>query len=302
MEREMKEIYQEAHGKVNLGLEILGRRANGYHDVDMILQSVQLKDIVHIKESDTLGISLSTNHPLMPIDERNIAYKAAQLILDEYQLDKKVHIHIEKHIPMEAGMAGGSADAAAVLRGINELYHLNLDLPILAKLGLKLGADVPFCVYEGCARARGIGEELSFIPSLKALPMLIIKPKVGMSTKDVYQSLSLDFQHPISIESIEKSLWNQDISTLAYHLENRLEDVVFKMYPHLQGYKEYLKEQGAIASVMSGSGSTIFGIFEKEETIDHIQEMLSQDEAIESMYLTYSYPKDERIKSWKKSY
>lgn len=268
----METVTLKARAKINLTLDVTGKRPDGYHDVDMIMQQIDLYDVVTVSKSHatvpsegTVGnflIELTTNTRWLPIDGSNIAYKAAFLLNQTYNLSGGVRIHIEKNIPVAAGLAGGSTDAAAVIKAMNILYDLNLSLETMMELGLKLGADVPFCLLGGAARARGIGEDLEPVQGLQNIWVVLSKPTVGVSTKDVYGNLNLSTLkcHPDTNGMIE-ALEVQSFTKISDQLCNVLEEVTIPRYPIVREVKTHMKEYGAKKPLMSGSGPTVFALF-----------------------------------------
>ena len=257
-----QELVFKAYGKINLGLDVVRRLENGYHEVRMIMQSVKLADIVTIKRISEDKIVVRTDQENLPCDERNLAYKAAKLMKEKYSVQDGVEIFLEKHIPMAAGMAGGSADCAAVLKGMNELFGLGLTLEDMQKTGVKLGADVPYCLMGGCALSEGIGEVLTALKTPPACTVLLAKPDIDVSTKYVYEHLKLDTleRHP-DIDGMMQDIEEGNLEKLCGKLENVLESVTGKAYPVIGEIEKIMKDAGAPAAVMSGSGPTVFGIF-----------------------------------------
>lgn len=264
----MEQIHLKAYGKINIGLDVTGRREDGYHLVRMIMQTVDLYDAVSLKKQDA-GISVKTNNPSIPNDEQNLAYKAAGLLLETFDLKEGVQIDIEKRIPVAAGMAGGSADAAAVLKGMNELFSLGLSPETMDELAVRLGADVPFCLRKGTYLAEGIGEELTRLPDLPSCFCLLVNPGFGISTKAVYQKIDeiRPLVHPPIDRTIE-GLGRKSIEDVALSMGNILELAVIPQYPEIREIKETMMKNGALGAMMSGSGPTVFGLFRKEEYLD----------------------------------
>ena len=262
----MDEITLNAFAKINLSLDVLRRREDGYHDVKMVMQNVRMYDRVFMEKKRTEGISLTANLSFLPLDDKNLMVRAARLMFDEFKLPGGLSMSLEKRIPVAAGMAGGSSDASSVLYGINRLYDLNLSLQELQKLGLKLGADVPFCLMRHTALAEGIGEILSPLPFCPECSVVLAKPPVSLSTKTVYENLHIDENtvHPNTDAMIE-ALKNQDLKGVAENLGNVLEDVSLKLVPEIGQIKEFMKENGALNALMSGSGPTVFGLFDSEK-------------------------------------
>lgn len=260
----MDEIRLKALAKINLGLDVTGCREDGYHLVRMIMQTIHLFDSVQMEKISEPEIRLTTNIRFLPTDEHNIAYKAARLLMEEFQLTQGIHIDIKKCIPVSAGMAGGSTDAAAVLYGMNQMYELKLSHKQLAKRALTLGADVPYCLMRGTALAEGIGEQLTRLPAIPRCPVIIAKPGISVSTKWVYEKLSLDgqTQHP-DIDQLITDIRQQNLKEMASHMGNILEEVTIKEYPVIAQIKENLMKHGALNAMMSGSGPTVFALFEE---------------------------------------
>lgn len=272
--------------KINLGLDVLGRRENGYHDVRMVMQTIYLYDNVTLQKKETPGIDLKTNLFYLPVDEKNIAYKAAKMLMDEFQIEGGISITLDKHIPVAAGMAGGSSNAATVLVGMNRLFHLGLTEEELMERGVKLGADVPYCVMRGTALAEGIGEELTQLPPLPRCYVLIAKPAISVSTKVVYEKLDAHEieDHP-DIDGILEGLEAEDIEKIAVSMGNVLERVTIEDYPIIEEIKETMKEEGALNAMMSGSGPTVFGIFNDRKLGRQAQRRIRQKGLTKQVYL-----------------
>ena len=272
--------------KINLGLDVLGRRENGYHDVRMVMQTIYLYDNVTLQKKETPGIDLKTNLFYLPVDEKNIAYKAAKMLMDEFQIEGGISITLDKHIPVAAGMAGGSSNAATVLVGMNRLFHLGLTEEELMERGVKLGADVPYCVMRGTALAEGIGEELTQLPPLPKCYVLIAKPAISVSTKVVYEKLDAHEieDHP-DIDGILEGLEAEDIEKIAVSMGNVLERVTIEDYPIIEEIKENMKEEGALNAMMSGSGPTVFGIFNDRKLGRQAQRRIRQKGLTKQVYL-----------------
>ncbi|WP_430884161.1 4-(cytidine 5'-diphospho)-2-C-methyl-D-erythritol kinase [Fusibacter sp. JL216-2] len=261
----METVSLRAYAKINLTLDVTGKRENGYHDVRMVMQQIDLHDTVILTKLES-GIELETNSAFLPTDESNIAWKAAQAVSEHVGRNLGVKIYIDKKIPVAAGLAGGSTDAAAVIRGLNKLYHLGLSLETMMKIGVTIGADVPFCIMGGTAIAEGIGEELTKIEPEKSLWMVLSKPGVGVSTKRIYTAL--DYKkinnHP-ETESMIEAVKCGDIGEISLLLGNVLEPVTLSLYPSVGSLKSKMKEYGACGSLMSGSGPSVFGLFKSYE-------------------------------------
>lgn len=261
----MDKIQLKALAKINLGLDVLRRREDGYHEVKMIMQTIGLHDDLEIRKTKTPGIQVKTNLYYLPTNENNLVYKAAKLLMDEFQIQDGVSIQLKKRIPVAAGMAGGSSDGAAVLWGINQMYGLGLSMQALMERGVRLGADVPYCIQRGTALAEGIGEKLSVLPPMPKCTILIAKPGISVSTKFVYENLHANDlkpeQHP-DVDSMIEAMRQKDLGLLCSRMGNVLETVTIPAYPVINEIKRTMMDNGAIGSMMSGSGPTVFGIFD----------------------------------------
>ena len=261
----MDKIQLKALAKINLGLDVLRRREDGYHEVKMIMQTIGLHDDLEIRKTKTSGIQVKTNLYYLPTNENNLVYKAAKLLMDEFQIQDGVSIQLKKRIPVAAGMAGGSSDGAAVLWGINQMYGLGLSMQALMERGVRLGADVPYCIQRGTALAEGIGEKLSVLPPMPKCTILIAKPGISVSTKFVYENLHANDlkpeQHP-DVDSMIEAMRQKDLGLLCSRMGNVLETVTIPAYPVINEIKRTMIDNGAIGSMMSGSGPTVFGIFD----------------------------------------
>lgn len=263
----MKSIELKSRAKINLSIDVLGKREDGYHLVEMIMQTIDLYDIIKITENDIDEININSNSLDIPLNKNNIVYKAAELLKDRFNIKSGLDIFIQKNIPVAAGMAGGSCNAAAVLVGLNKLWNLNLSEKQLQEIGLTLGADVPFCISGKTALAQGIGEELTYIKGLpKDVSILICKPNLFVSTKDVYQGLDLDnIKDRPDNKLLIKCLEEGNIKVLSENMVNVLENVTSKMHEEILDIERIMMDNNALGSMMSGSGPTVFGLFEKEE-------------------------------------
>lgn len=259
----MNSISLKAYAKINIGLDVTGKLPDGYHLVKMIMQNIDLYDEVVLTENVSGDIRLDMNVDFLPTDERNLAYKAAKLMKEDFGIDRGIDIYIRKNIPAAAGMAGGSTDAAAVMTGMNKLFDLNIDRNILMEHGLKLGADVPYCIMGGTALAEGIGEKLTQLSPCPDCYVLVAKPDISVSTAYVYTNLVLDDTtvHP-DIDMVRNALESGDIRTAAQNMGNLLENVTQKEYPVISEIKHIMDDNGALGSLMSGSGPTVFGLFD----------------------------------------
>lgn len=264
----MDTIQLKAMGKINLGLDVVRRREDGYHEVRMIMQTVHVYDKLELTKRQDSAITIRTNLSDLPTDKNNLVYKAAKLLMDEFPSITGVDISLEKNIPVAAGMAGGSTDAAAVLIGVNQMFDLGLSQEDLMKRGVKIGADVPYCIMGGTALAEGIGEKLTRLPSAPQCYVLLAKPPVGVSTKYVYENLHANDlkpeQHP-NIDGQIRAIEQGDLYAMSAIMGNVLETVTIPACPVIADIKTFMKEHGAINAMMSGSGPTVFGLYDDEE-------------------------------------
>ncbi|MGO4890197.1 4-(cytidine 5'-diphospho)-2-C-methyl-D-erythritol kinase [Anaerobacillus sp. MEB173] len=260
----------KAPAKINLSLDVLFKREDGYHEVEMIMTTVDLADRIELTllEEDRIEIDISEGY--VPADERNLAYQAAALLKERYAITKGVAIFIDKHIPVAAGLAGGSSDAAATLKGLNELWDLRLSLEELAQLGSEIGSDVSFCVFGGTALATGRGEIIKKIPSPPPCWVILAKPPIGVSTAEVYRNLNIEaIDHP-NINEMQTAIENKNYQQICNHLGNVLESVTFSLHPDVKKIKEQMIRFGADGALMSGSGPTVFALIEKESRMNRI--------------------------------
>ena len=291
----IKHLSLKAYGKINLGLDVLRRRDDGYHEVRMIMQTVGIYDRIDLIYKETPGITVETNLYYLPDNENNLVYKAAKLLRDEFHVQKGVHIRLRKYIPVAAGMAGGSSDAAAVLFGVNKMFSLGLTTEQLMDRGVKIGADVPYCVMRGTALSEGIGEILTPLPVPPQCQVLIAKPGISVSTKFVYENLHANElrpeQHP-DIDGMMEAIKQKDLYGIADRFGNVLENVTIPAYPVIQEIKDLMLEQGAIGALMSGSGPTVFGLFTNPKAAAKAHEEMrfgAGAELAKQVYLTNFY-------------
>ena len=295
----IKHLSLKAYGKINLGLDVLRRREDGYHDVRMIMQTVGIFDRVDLIWKEEPGIQVETNLYYLPTNENNLVYKAGKLLMDEFQVQEGLLIRLRKFIPVAAGMAGGSSDAAAVLFGVNKMFRLGLTTEELMQRGVKIGADVPYCILRGTALSEGIGEVLTSLPPVPQCQVLVAKPGINVSTKFVYENLHANDlrpeQHP-DIDGMIRAIKAQDLQGIADKLGNVLETVTVKEYPVIQEIKDKMVEFGAIGSLMSGSGPTVFGLFTNPKAAQQAYEELRYGESsglAKQVYLTNFYNQKE---------
>lgn len=283
----MKEIKLRARAKINLGLDVVGKREDGYHEVRMIMQTIRLYDQITITKRVQPGIFVKTNLVYLPSNEDNLVYQAAKILADEFGIRKGIFIDLKKIIPVAAGMAGGSADAAAVLVGMNKMFQLGLSRRQLMERAVTLGADVPYCIMRGTALAEGIGEKLTRLPAMPACQIVIAKPGIHVSTKFVYRNLCLHqgIQHP-DIDAQIRALKAGDLKGLAENMGNVLEDVTIPVYPVIGRIKEFMMECGAVGAMMSGSGPTVFGLFADKAQAKKTYDKLRKGSLVKQVYLT----------------
>ena len=276
-----------AFAKINLGLDILRKREDGYHEVRMIMQTIQMYDVLEMKKVKKPGISLSVNYPYIPSDERNLVYKAAKLPMDEFQVKEGVDIRLEKFIPVAAGMAGGSSDAAAAMVGMNHLFKLGLSEKDLMDRAVNIGADVPYCIMRGTALAEGIGEKLTRIAQVPDCYVLIGKPGIGVSTKTAYESLQLDKiqSHP-DIDGMIRDIENGNLLAMTDKMGNVFESGIIGKYPVIGEIKDLMEANGALKAMMSGSGPTVFGIFDDREKMEAAAAVLRQSNLAKTVFAT----------------
>lgn len=279
-----------AFAKINLGLDVIRRREDGYHEVRMIMQTIQMYDQLEMEKKNTPGIDLTTNLSYIPVNENNLVYKAAKLLMDQYHIREGVSIDLNKFIPVAAGMAGGSSDAAATLVGMNKLFHLGLSKEELMKIGVKIGADVPYCIMRGTALSEGIGEKLTPLSPMPSCYILIGKPGISVSTKFVYTNLKLNehTKHP-DIDGMLQALKQQDLRGITDRMENVLESVTIPAYPVIEEIKNHMKEHGALNALMSGSGPTVFGIFDDKKKAEFACEKLKESGLTRQTFLTTAF-------------
>ena len=295
----VKHLGLKAYGKINLGLDVLRRRENGSHEVRMIMQTVGLYDRIDLIYRDMPGIKVATNLYYLPNNENNLVYQAANILMEEFDIKKGISIKLRKFIPVAAGMAGGSSDAAAVLFGVNKMFGLGLSQQQLMERGIRIGADVPYCVMRGTALSEGIGEILTPLPAMPQCQVLIAKPGLSVSTRFVYENLHVNElkpeQHP-NIDAMVEAIGQGDIYKIASHLGNVLETVTIPAHPVIAQIKEKMMDCGAIGTLMSGSGPTVFGLFTNPKSAASAYEYMRYGEGmnfVKQVYLTNFYNRRE---------
>lgn len=294
----MKQLQKRAYAKINLGLDVTGRLENGYHLVKMIMQTVGICDVLTftLLEEDTIPadggyvlpvIEMTTDNGELPTDENNLIYKAAKRFMERFEIRQGVKIHLEKHIPIAAGMAGGSTDAAATLKGLNELFAIGADIAELCEIGVKIGADVPYCIIGGTVLAEGIGEKLTTLPDAPNPILLVAKPEINVSTKFVYEHIDQEGveSHP-DIDGMIRAIEEKDLQGITDRLGNVLELVTVKAHPIINEIKKVMTDAGAMGSLMSGSGPTVFGIFIQEEQAKAALEQIQKENLAKQVFIT----------------
>lgn len=286
----MKEVRRIARAKINLGLDVIGKRDNGYHDVRMIMQTINLHDKLRLKKIQANKILMETNLPFLPRDERNLVVQIIKYFRETYDIKEGVFVDLFKVIPVGAGLAGGSTDGAQTIYGMNELFELNLSLDEMLKIGGKFGADIPYCIIGGTALAEGIGEELTTLPALPEMNLLVAKPRVSVSTAYVYGHLSLDeaIMHP-DIDGMVRAIEMQSREGVISRLGNVLEDVTVKGYKEVLDIKNALIASGAKGALMTGSGSAVFGIYENASEAKEAARKLRKHPLIRYVFETATY-------------
>ncbi|HJD12561.1 MAG TPA: 4-(cytidine 5'-diphospho)-2-C-methyl-D-erythritol kinase [Candidatus Ruminococcus avistercoris] len=279
-----------ALAKINLGLDVLRKREDGYHEVRMVMQTIRMYDQLDITRNIQPGIHIKTNLPYLPVNENNLVFKAAKLLMDEFQIQEGLSIQLKKVIPVSAGMAGGSSDAAAALVGVNKIFALGLSRKELMERGRQIGADVPYCVMRGTALAEGIGEILTPLPPVPQGYVLVGKPGVNVSTKFVYGRLDAANlkEHP-DIDGMVAALGQKDLRQVADKLGNVLETVTVPEYPVIDEIKKSMVRWGALNALMSGSGPTVFGLFDDREKAEYASEKLKKSRLVKQSFLTSFY-------------
>lgn len=277
-----------ALAKINLGLDVVGKRGDGYHEVRMVMQTIQMYDVLEIEKKAEPGITLITNIPYVPTDERNLVYKAARMLMDEFHIEEGLTMNLEKFIPVAAGMAGGSSDAAAAFVGVNRIFGLGLSEEELMKRAVKVGADVPYCVMRGTALAEGIGEKLTRLPRLPQCYVLVGKPGVNVSTKIAYENLNLNdpaMVHP-DIDGMVNAIHEGDLDGMISRMGNVFEPGIIRRYPIIQEIKDLMENNGARKAMMSGSGPTVFGIFDSKEKMEQAAAVLRDSKLAKTVFAT----------------
>lgn len=291
MNNQNNSLSLKAYAKVNLALDVLRRRPDGYHYVKMIMQNLDIYDELEFeviaRDTEDVRIDLTVNKEGIPTDDRNLVYKAIAILFEAFNIKSHIAVNLIKNIPAEAGMAGGSTDCAAALKAVNTLYNLGLTTDDLMKYGVKLGADVPYCILGRTAISEGIGEVLTPIKGLPPVHVLVAKPPVNVSTKEIYTNLKAnELKHHPDVDGMVEALESQNLSAIAERMENVLETVTVNMHPEIEELKALMKDQGALNAIMSGSGPTVFGLFEDKDKVWETAMMISDKELAPEVFIT----------------
>ncbi len=291
----MEKLNYKARAKINLALDVCRRLENGYHEIKTVMQSVNIYDELEFKRRSDPDIILSVDSRYELGDlGNNLIFRAAKFMKEYYGIRQGIEIHLKKTIPVAAGMAGGSTDAAATMLAMNEMFALKLDKEELMRQGLRLGADIPFCILGGTALAEGVGEKLTPLPAPPRASLLVVKPPIMVSTKRVYETLRVNqiAKHP-DIDGMMAALEQGDIERVANYLENVMEAVTVKENSIIAEIKTMMTQQGAYNALMSGSGPSVFGIFAKEEEAQaaakHIRSALKAKKMASQVFVTEFY-------------
>lgn len=279
----------KAMAKINLGLDILGKRPDGYHEIRTVMQTIHMYDVLELYPKKAPGIRLTTNLPYIPTDSRNLVYQAADLLMKEFGITDGLELRLEKSIPVAAGMAGGSSDAAAALVGVNQLFQLGLTRQQLMERSVRIGADVPFCVMRGTALAEGIGEKLTRLKNVPECFILIGKPAVSVSTKQAYGSLKLEsLEHP-DMDGVLRAIEKGDLYEMVPKLGNVFEPGIRQLHPVIGDIAALMEKNGALKALMSGSGPTVFGIFDDREKLRKATASLRESRLAKVVFATEVY-------------
>ena len=270
-------LKEKAYAKINLYLNVLSKRVDNFHDLEMVMASLELHDVLTFEVTKEPDITIHTDKTITSKIEDNLIYKIAKYLQQEYNIQKGVTITLEKNIPIAAGLAGGSADAAATLRGLNKLWKLKLPLETLAEIGLEFGSDIPFCIYNKLCIARGRGEELVFLDKKLKMPLLLVNPNIPVSTKEIFESLDLSTLKDKKVSFMTNAIFNQNFDLIAKELFNALETPAFKKHPEIEVLKNHLIDTGADGVLMSGSGSSVFAFIKSKDKMKYIYETIRDD-------------------------
>lgn len=264
------EIIEKAPAKINLGLDVLYKRSDGYHELEMVMSSVDLADRLTIEELPTDQIIVETNKAFLPVDHRNNVYQAAAIIKERYQITKGIKISIKKEIPVAAGLGGGSSDCAAALRGMNRLWNLGLSYEELIDIGMEVGTDVPYCIYGQTAFIGGKGEEVTLIDPMPQCWVVLVKPRISVSTRTVFPEVETDKIHHPNIAALRQAINDGDYQEMLKQMGNSLEDITIQRHPVIQQIKDRMLKYGADVALMSGSGPTVFALCQQQSRAQRI--------------------------------
>ncbi len=264
------EIFEKAPAKINLGLDVLYKRTDGYHELEMIMASVDLADRLTFERLDEDKIILETNKAFLPLDKRNNVYQAAEKIKRRYGITDGVKISVQKAIPVSAGLGGGSSDCAATLRGLNRLFDLNLSMEEMIQIGVEIGTDVPFCLHGSTAHILGKGEIVQTLPSMPASWVVLVKPKISVSTRKIFQQVELEQLHHPDMSRLKQAIEQQNYAEMIASMGNSLESITIPRYPVVQQIKDRMMSYGADIALMSGSGPTVFALCQKQSRAQRI--------------------------------
>ncbi len=291
----MNEIRLKARAKINITLDIIGKRDNGYHDVEMIMQTVELFDQLIMRKTSKDKITIRTNLPYLPVDERNLVYKIIDYMRNKYSLSGGVFVDLNKKIPVAAGLAGGSSDGAQTIFGMNKLYNLKLLLEEMLEIGAKFGSDIPYCMIQGTALATGLGEKITYLDPFPEFYVVIVKPRFSMSTEVVYNNFDLGMvtEHP-DTKAVINAISKGDKETICNNLVNVLETVTPQIHPEINVIKDRIKTLGAEGVLMSGSGPSVYGLFSDKHKAEVAVDELKADKKMQFVYLTSIYNRRKR--------
>ena len=269
-------LKEKAYAKINLALDVIGKRHDGYHDLEMVMISVDLYDDLTFNVLNDDEIVITCNHPDVPTDERNLVHRAIRLMKEMHYIQEGVSVHIEKRIPVSAGLAGGSSNAAASIRAINRLFDLNLSLDEMYRIGEMIGSDVPFCVYGNIAFVTGRGEKIEPLPSIDPVWVVLVHPNIPVSTKEIFSNVSIDSLHHPSVRKVRQAIIDHHYDGMIHHMGNALEQVTFLLYPGVKRLKEHIQSLKPDVTLMSGSGPTLFALTQSKDLAIHIQRQLEE--------------------------
>lgn len=262
-------IIEKAPAKINLGLSIIGKRHDNYHDLEMIMVSVDLNDYITVYELES-DIIIESDTSKVPLNKKNDIYKAILLIKKQFHIKKGVHVYLEKNIPVCAGLGGGSSDAAATIRALNQLWNLNMTKEEMYELGFQIGSDVPYCLESGCSYISGKGEQVERLSEKLSSWVVLVKPHFGVSTRDIFKEIDCKSITQINIHSLKNAILSNDYNALIHHMGNSLEDITIKKHPFIQKIKDKMLNSGADIALMTGSGPTVFALCPNEKRANRV--------------------------------